>query len=562
MDRFFRVRPRRPGVSVVIPVYNAGAYLAPCLDSVLAQDLPPRELEVVAVDDGSTDGSGELLDVYAARHPQVRVLHQENSGWPGRPRNVGLAASTGTFVYFVDADDYLAPEALRRMWQFATRHGSDVLVPRIRGVGGRRFSGRPWRTTQVDADLTRAFLTISPMKMFRRSFLDRQGLRFLEGKVRLEDGIFMAEAYLTASRVSILGGYKYYFQRRRADRGNISRQRPDPDSYAASVARMLELIDEHGRAPRHPLGLAEELTLLVYRRKGLRWFASPRFERYDEDYRRAWVAAMQGVAQRLVPEPLDDRLPFPQRVRSRLVRRGDQDALLAFVKASRGRAKPVVNVRDGRVLMPLPGLPDHEPLDLTRDAEPAGRVRRLTAAEGGFRLELSVRLRGLTADSPPDVAVVLSRRGAGDERALSVRVVREQSPGRYLLDVAVGECHLRGPLPARWDLRLRRQVPAPDGGPALVLDRRLKGPEVLRSAAPVLTGGDRRIWPVLTTAGHVSFRVASTAASVADERRAASARELLAAGAVWAAIGRASRRSRARGTVRELARRVRRRIGA
>ncbi|MDP9397741.1 MAG: hypothetical protein M3P96_07925 [Actinomycetota bacterium] len=162
------------------------------------------------------------------------------------------------------------------------------------------------------------------------------------------------------------------------------------------MARILELIAEHGRAPRHPPGLAAELTLLIYRRKGLKWFASRRFERYDEDYRRAWVAAMQGVALRLVDESLDDRLAFPQRVRARLVRRGDH-ALLAFAMASRGRAKPVVHVRDGRVLMPLPGLPDREPLDLTQDAEPAGRVRRVTAVDGGFRLELSVRLRGLRA---------------------------------------------------------------------------------------------------------------------------------------------------------------------
>ncbi len=75
----------RACVSVVIPVYNTRPYLAECLDSVLTQDLSPDELEVVAVDDGSTDGSGELLDAYAERHRNLRVIHQDNSGWPGRP---------------------------------------------------------------------------------------------------------------------------------------------------------------------------------------------------------------------------------------------------------------------------------------------------------------------------------------------------------------------------------------------------------------------------------------------------------------------------------------------
>src|SRR3712207_5266398 len=113
-------------VSVVIPVYNTRPYLAECLDSVLTQDLPRSDFEVVAVDDGSTDGSAELLDSYCGRYRNLRVIHQENSGWPGRPRNVGRDASRGSYVFFADSDDCLGPEALRRMCDFAVRHGSDV----------------------------------------------------------------------------------------------------------------------------------------------------------------------------------------------------------------------------------------------------------------------------------------------------------------------------------------------------------------------------------------------------------------------------------------------------
>ncbi len=139
-------------VSVVVPVYNAGKYLLPALESLAAQDLPADRFEVVAVDDGSTDGSGELLDRWAAEHPNVRVLHQLNSGWPGQPRNRGVDTSTGEYVFFMDADDLLAPEALRRMVEHADRWGSDVLSPRI-GTGGRRKTQRPWRRTTPDADL-------------------------------------------------------------------------------------------------------------------------------------------------------------------------------------------------------------------------------------------------------------------------------------------------------------------------------------------------------------------------------------------------------------------------
>ena len=95
-----------PRLSVIIPVYNAEPYLRRCLDSVLTQSC--RDLEVICVDDGSTDGSAALCDAYAAADPRLRVIRQENLS-AGAARNRGLAAATGEFVHFLDADDWLEP---------------------------------------------------------------------------------------------------------------------------------------------------------------------------------------------------------------------------------------------------------------------------------------------------------------------------------------------------------------------------------------------------------------------------------------------------------------------
>ena len=119
-------------VSVILPVYNTRAYLRECLDSVLAQDVDPGSFEIVAVDDGSTDGSGEILDEYALRHAFVRVMHQENSGWPGQPRNRGLEASRGEYVFFLDSDDVLGPEAVRRLCDVADEQGERHRRPAAR----------------------------------------------------------------------------------------------------------------------------------------------------------------------------------------------------------------------------------------------------------------------------------------------------------------------------------------------------------------------------------------------------------------------------------------------
>ncbi|MEU0030425.1 glycosyltransferase, partial [Streptomyces sp. NPDC006335] len=82
-------------VSIVVPVYNAGRYIDMCAPSLLGQTLGEDAYEIIYVDDGSTDDSAQRLDELAAEHAQVRVIHQENSGWPGKPRNVGVREARG-----------------------------------------------------------------------------------------------------------------------------------------------------------------------------------------------------------------------------------------------------------------------------------------------------------------------------------------------------------------------------------------------------------------------------------------------------------------------------------
>jgi len=360
-------------VSVVIPVYNTRRYLSECLESVLSQDLSPHGLEVIAVDDGSTDGSGELLDRYAERHRTLRVVHQEYSGWPGRPRNVGLAASRGDYVFFADSDDCLAPDALRRMYDFAVRHGSDIVVPKVVPLdGSRRTNQAVWRRTQVDAELTRVIQTLGPWKLFRRAFLAEHDLRFPEGKVRLEDGIFVTQAYVTAGRVSVLADDDYYRKRDQADEGNISRSPVDPDDYLSSVARMIEII----RRDCPDEGLVDAVVATLYRRKALKWFSPDRFPDYRTAWRTAWVQAVRRLQDAHVPPGLDEHLPLGHRIRSVLVRHGEVAALGSVTTSARtGRALESVLV-GGWVELRVPGLTARPHLVVApgfRLAPPAGR---------------------------------------------------------------------------------------------------------------------------------------------------------------------------------------------
>ena len=98
-------------LSIIVPVYNVEAFLKKCVDSLLAQDLPKEDYEVILVDDGSTDSSGVLCDTLAAEHGNIRVIHQRNRGLSGA-RNAGIPAASGDYVLFVDSDDFLCPNVL------------------------------------------------------------------------------------------------------------------------------------------------------------------------------------------------------------------------------------------------------------------------------------------------------------------------------------------------------------------------------------------------------------------------------------------------------------------
>ena len=111
-------------ISIIIPVYNAGKYLEDCVSSVLRSTY--EQLEVILVDDCSTDGSGLLCDRLSAQDARLKAIHCQGNGGPGRARNVGLDHMTGGYVAFVDADDTIHPEMYERLYDLLQTHQADI----------------------------------------------------------------------------------------------------------------------------------------------------------------------------------------------------------------------------------------------------------------------------------------------------------------------------------------------------------------------------------------------------------------------------------------------------
>jgi glycosyltransferase involved in cell wall biosynthesis len=112
-------------VSVVIPVHNDTQYLRECLDSVVDQTL--RNIEIICVDDASTDGSGSILDEYAARHSRIRLIRYATNRSASQARKDGALAATGEYLMFLDADDYLERDACERLYGEIRKHGVEIL---------------------------------------------------------------------------------------------------------------------------------------------------------------------------------------------------------------------------------------------------------------------------------------------------------------------------------------------------------------------------------------------------------------------------------------------------
>ena len=115
----------KPTVSIIVPVYNAEKFLNRCVDSILGQEY--RDFELILVDDGSRDMSGSICDAYAKTDERVVVIHKENSG-VSDTRNQGIERAKGTYLQFVDSDDWLTPDATKLMVRAAEEHGCDMVI--------------------------------------------------------------------------------------------------------------------------------------------------------------------------------------------------------------------------------------------------------------------------------------------------------------------------------------------------------------------------------------------------------------------------------------------------
>jgi glycosyltransferase involved in cell wall biosynthesis len=363
----------QPDVSVIIGAYEAMPYLVDCLASVEAQTIDPGRVEIIAVDDGSTDGTGEYLEEFAARAAMpVTVIRQENSGGPSGPRNVGLGRAAGRYVFFLDADDRLGAEALERMVATADRNGTDVVLGRVEGVN-RTAPKSMWHETleRTDVFSSNIKFTLSAQKLFRRELIERHGMRFDESLRTGEDALFTMEAYLRADGISVIADYTCYYLVGREDGKHVTKS----GSYTLrfdSARALMELIARMVPAgPRRDTLLVRPFLITLLPQFG------PKYLTDSEEVRHHKFELAKPLLDTYYTPEVASLLRVHERLRLHVVAAGRPDLLLEVVKfvKARKQAPAVLERRGTRLYLVYPyfrsrkaGIPDSVYLAEPREA--------------------------------------------------------------------------------------------------------------------------------------------------------------------------------------------------
>ena len=196
-------------LSIIIPLYNKEKYFDRCIGSLLAQDLKSSEYEIIIVDDGSTDSSFSIAKNYAAKYENIHSYSQKNGG-PGTARNKGLESAKGDYVYFLDADDYIASNVLKSLLKISELNKLEVLGFNTKYVSDGTFTDsltekpqdlKVQVTTGMDYIANNGFRNEAWWYIIKKSFLIDSNIKFIEGRF-LEDSIFTASLFLKAKTLS------------------------------------------------------------------------------------------------------------------------------------------------------------------------------------------------------------------------------------------------------------------------------------------------------------------------------------------------------------------------
>lgn len=515
------MRPDQPQVTVVVIGHDDAAHVTDAVRSALGQG--PAVREVVAVDDCSTDGSGDLLDRLAEGEPRLRVIRLPvNSGGCGTPRNTGLSAATSPYVMFLDSDDVLPPGAVDALLTAAT--GAHAQVAGGLCVRRELPSGHevPWEPALYAAPAVLARPALRPRlvhdtlcvnKLYATAFLRAHGIRFPDGRFPYEDVVFTARVWAAAPRVALVPDPVYVWHvRRSARRLSISLDRAGVDNWrartrACRTAHEILLGAGQKRLARRARAKFLDHDLRMYARE---------LPLHDEEYRRQWWAHTRAFLAEYDAADLARDPVAPGRLVGRVVLASPEPCDLPRLRELAARparlCPPYTRAADGTPCWSaaLPGLTLEHLLTRPAPLLPLAVDAELRPRAHGPRLRVRLHeLYGRVARAGPVAAEVEWRhRDRGGARVRRTVPLRTAADGTWVAETTVRPDRLATLGTGTWDLRLR--VRFRDGSSRRVAAHALAGPGLLRRCVmPSPWHGVVLVRPYATNSGALALRVAA-----------------------------------------------------
>lgn len=514
-------------VTVIIAAYNAYPHIQRAIESVLRQSIGVENLEIIVVDDGSTDETAGYLDEVARDCPSLVVVHQPNSGSPAGPRNRAVGMANGRYIFFLDADDYLSDDALEAMVSVADKNGTDVVLARIKGVGGRTAPKSMFQhsTPRTSLHESNVYWTLNPMKMFRTELVRRLDLRFAEDFPWGEDQPFVAGAYFGADGISVLADKDYVFWTYLDDRSNITTCAVSLADRMPVAEGMFDFVAER----TEPGELRDRLMLRHFRVELFGSAFSGFVSETDECLRAMAFERFRAIVAAHYVPAIADRLPARMRVAFHLVTEGRYDDFREYLTHLEDKVWPVT-LEGARAFEQAPwfreasrAIPERL-YDVTALCRARCEIAR--AASSGDMVDLTIACSVDLIERPAEAAELMLHGRTGQEVAVSqVSEVAGVGPdGRALFRISTSLC-------------CEELLGAPEGVLEVWCAVRVSGlsAEARLSAGPesnppvdrlspvsrvLYPGVTSTLTPYVTRSGNLAFRVRHSAFAVVDVDRA------------------------------------------
>lgn len=327
----------KPKISVIIPIFNVEEYLEDTLNCLLSQAII-EDMEILMIDDGSTDNSRYIIEKYALDYDNFHAFHQENQGL-ANSRNLGIILAKGEYIQFLDSDDYISPNGYESLYELAKKNDSDIassLMVRLKryNVKDSYFFIEGYKNIEKTLDSVNlndypelVWDTFSTNKLFKREFILKNNLKFNHTGY-YEDVPFGLESFMLADKISILKDVFYFWRIRENSNLSITQQYSNIDNFKDRI-KMIGFCNEIIERENVNENIKNEFyfkwldyDLNIYLKK---------FYQYDEAFYPELIKEIKNILD-IIPKEILNKLNSYKKILYKMVENEDIEGLISFSK--------------------------------------------------------------------------------------------------------------------------------------------------------------------------------------------------------------------------------------